>query len=166
MFGHSGRERRRRTSSPLASGSRDDGAAIDVGGHDVANSKKWRDPEATSRAAIVIDDLETIDPWTARGIEVRASPNCALQAMIKVRSSGLASGMDPDRSRERDPAGVSKGTRSPPLYGVGRELSGHDRVGNTPTRDSCRPPLGRWTPVLCIKIGGGFGVHDDSSARE
>jgi pyridoxamine 5'-phosphate oxidase family protein len=49
----------------------DDGAAIDVGGHDVANSKKWRDLKANPKVAIVIDDLETIDPWTPRGIEVR-----------------------------------------------------------------------------------------------
>jgi pyridoxamine 5'-phosphate oxidase family protein len=49
----------------------DDGGAIDVGGHDVTSSKKWRDLRANPRVAVVVDDLETIDPWTPRGIEVR-----------------------------------------------------------------------------------------------
>jgi len=49
----------------------DEGDAIDVGGHDVASSKKWRDLRTNPRVAIVVDDLERIDPWTPRGIEVR-----------------------------------------------------------------------------------------------
>lgn len=44
---------------------------IDVGGHDLAESKKFRDVARTGRAAIVIDDLESTDPWRPRGIEVR-----------------------------------------------------------------------------------------------
>jgi pyridoxamine 5'-phosphate oxidase family protein len=49
----------------------EDGRAIDIGGHDLANSKKWRDLKANPRVAVVVDDLERIDPWTPRGIEVR-----------------------------------------------------------------------------------------------
>jgi pyridoxamine 5'-phosphate oxidase family protein len=44
---------------------------IDVGGHDLERSKKFRDVARTGRAAIVIDDLESTDPWRPRGIEVR-----------------------------------------------------------------------------------------------
>ena len=44
---------------------------IDVGGHDLAETKKFRDVERTGRAAIVIDDLAGTDPWHPRGIEVR-----------------------------------------------------------------------------------------------
>lgn len=51
----------------------DDGRAIEVGGHDVTHSKKWSDLEANPKVAIVIDDLEQIDPWTPRGIEVRGT---------------------------------------------------------------------------------------------
>jgi len=51
----------------------DDGNAIDVGGHNFAKSKKWRDLSANKRAAIVIDDLVSMDPWTPRGIEVRGT---------------------------------------------------------------------------------------------
>ena len=44
---------------------------IDVGGRELERSKKFRDVARTGRAAIVIDDLESTDPWRPRGIEVR-----------------------------------------------------------------------------------------------
>jgi pyridoxamine 5'-phosphate oxidase family protein len=44
---------------------------IDVGGRELEQSKKFRDVARTGRAAIVIDDLESTDPWRPRGIEVR-----------------------------------------------------------------------------------------------
>jgi pyridoxamine 5'-phosphate oxidase family protein len=44
---------------------------IDVGGRELARSKKFRDVERSGRVAIVIDDLESIDPWRPRAVEVR-----------------------------------------------------------------------------------------------
>jgi pyridoxamine 5'-phosphate oxidase family protein len=44
---------------------------IDVTGRDVANTKKWRDVRRSGRAAIVIDDLASVDPWRPRAIEAR-----------------------------------------------------------------------------------------------
>jgi pyridoxamine 5'-phosphate oxidase family protein len=44
---------------------------IDVGGHHVATTKKYRDVQANGRAAIVVDDLVSIDPWTPRMLEIR-----------------------------------------------------------------------------------------------
>src|ERR687884_2063196 len=44
---------------------------IDVGGHELERSKKFRDVARSGRAAIVIDDLASVDPWRPRGIEVR-----------------------------------------------------------------------------------------------
>lgn len=44
---------------------------VDVGGHELQRSKKFRDAARTGRAAIVVDDLESTDPWRPRGIEVR-----------------------------------------------------------------------------------------------
>jgi pyridoxamine 5'-phosphate oxidase family protein len=44
---------------------------IDVGGSELERTKKFRDIERTGRAAIVIDDLASTDPWRPRGIEVR-----------------------------------------------------------------------------------------------
>jgi pyridoxamine 5'-phosphate oxidase family protein len=45
--------------------------SIDVGGMNMARTKKYRDARRTGRAAIVIDDLASLDPWSPRGIEVR-----------------------------------------------------------------------------------------------
>jgi pyridoxamine 5'-phosphate oxidase family protein len=44
---------------------------IDVGGYELERSKKFRDIARSGRAAIVIDDLESTDPWRPRGIEIR-----------------------------------------------------------------------------------------------
>lgn len=44
---------------------------IDIAGRDLEQSKKFRDVERSGRAAIVIDDLQTTDPWHPRAIEVR-----------------------------------------------------------------------------------------------
>jgi pyridoxamine 5'-phosphate oxidase family protein len=44
---------------------------IDIGGYELEDSKKFRDIARSGRAAIVIDDLESTDPWHPRGIEIR-----------------------------------------------------------------------------------------------
>ena len=46
-------------------------SAIEIGGHGLSRSKKWRDLKANPRIAVVIDDLVTMRPWTPRGIEIR-----------------------------------------------------------------------------------------------
>jgi pyridoxamine 5'-phosphate oxidase family protein len=45
--------------------------SIDVTGRDFERSKKYRDVKRAGRAAIVVDDLASIDPWRPRGVEVR-----------------------------------------------------------------------------------------------
>jgi pyridoxamine 5'-phosphate oxidase family protein len=45
--------------------------SVDVHGYDLERTKKYRDVERTGRAAIVVDDLASTDPWRPRGIEVR-----------------------------------------------------------------------------------------------
>ena len=42
--------------------------AIDIGGHNMARSKKFRDAAKTGRAAFVLDDM--LPPWRAREVEV------------------------------------------------------------------------------------------------
>ncbi len=44
---------------------------IKVGGRQFDRTKKFRDVQRHGRAAIVIDDLASTDPWRPRGIEVR-----------------------------------------------------------------------------------------------
>jgi pyridoxamine 5'-phosphate oxidase family protein len=44
---------------------------IEIGGHGLSKSKKWRDLQANQMVAFVVDDLESVNPWTPRGIEIR-----------------------------------------------------------------------------------------------
>jgi pyridoxamine 5'-phosphate oxidase family protein len=46
---------------------------VDVGGHRVAQTKKYRDVQANGWAAIVVDDLVSVDPWSPRMLEIRGS---------------------------------------------------------------------------------------------
>ena len=48
-----------------------DGEHFYVGGHSPANSRKYRYVHSGSnQVAIVVDDLESVDPWQPRGIRI------------------------------------------------------------------------------------------------
>ena len=44
---------------------------IEITGFDFETTKKFRDVARSGRAAIVVDDLASFDPWRPRGVEVR-----------------------------------------------------------------------------------------------
>jgi pyridoxamine 5'-phosphate oxidase family protein len=44
---------------------------VDVGGYHVDTTKKFRDVQANPFAALVVDDLVSVDPWTPRMLELR-----------------------------------------------------------------------------------------------
>jgi len=44
---------------------------IDIGGLRLAATQKFRNVEATGRAAFVVDDVMSRNPWRVRGIEIR-----------------------------------------------------------------------------------------------
>jgi pyridoxamine 5'-phosphate oxidase family protein len=44
---------------------------FDVGGHNLAGSRKFRNVAANGAVALVVDDLASVDPWRVRGIEIR-----------------------------------------------------------------------------------------------
>lgn len=46
---------------------------IDIGGHSLSRSKKFRNIAAGSRAAFVVDDIASVNPWRVRGLEVRGT---------------------------------------------------------------------------------------------
>jgi pyridoxamine 5'-phosphate oxidase family protein len=48
-----------------------DRGTVDIGGHHVADTKKYRDVQANGWAAIVVDDLVSVDPWRPRFLEIR-----------------------------------------------------------------------------------------------
>ena len=76
---------------------------IDVGGRDLERTKKFRDVARTGRAAIVIDDLQSTDPWRPRGIEIRGRAEAIAMPtpLIRIHPERIVSwGIDgPRRSR-------------------------------------------------------------------
>lgn len=43
---------------------------IDVGGHDLPSTKKFRNITVNPQAALVVDDIASIDPWRPRALIV------------------------------------------------------------------------------------------------
>jgi pyridoxamine 5'-phosphate oxidase family protein len=73
---------------------------IEIGGYELERTKKFRDIARTERAAIVIDDLESTDPWHPRGIEVRGRAEAIAMptALIRIYPERIVSwGLGPGR---------------------------------------------------------------------
>lgn len=70
---------------------------IDIGGHGgFAKRKKFRDVQRNPHVAFVVDDLASINPWRARGIEIRGE--------VEVRQEGgqeIMPSFDPEMFRIR-----------------------------------------------------------------
>ena len=74
---------------------------IDIGGRDLTETKKYRDAARSGRAAIVIDDLASVDPWRPRAVEVRGRAEAiALPTpLIRIHPERIVSwGIGPARS--------------------------------------------------------------------
>jgi pyridoxamine 5'-phosphate oxidase family protein len=73
---------------------------IEVSGHDFDRTKKFRDAKRNGRAAIVIDDLLSTDPWQPRGIEVRGQAEAVDgdRALIRIHPEQIVSwGIESDQ---------------------------------------------------------------------
>jgi pyridoxamine 5'-phosphate oxidase family protein len=74
---------------------------IDVTGYELERSKKFRDVARTGRVAIVIDDLQSTDPWRPRAIEVRGRGEAIAlpTALIRIHPERIISwGLEQGRS--------------------------------------------------------------------
>src|SRR5689334_17306688 len=82
--------------------------AIDVGGYHMADTQKYRNVAAGSAASIVVDDLASVDPWIARGIEIRGTAEAVTGqepylpgfdgTVIRIHPTRILSwGLEPDR---------------------------------------------------------------------
>jgi pyridoxamine 5'-phosphate oxidase family protein len=67
-----------------------DARAVDVGGHHMATTKKFRDVQASGYAALVVDDLLSTDPWRPRMIEMRGRAEA-----VEAGGEHLGSGFGP-----------------------------------------------------------------------
>jgi pyridoxamine 5'-phosphate oxidase family protein len=85
--------------------------SIDVGGHNFATRKKYRDVQANPWAAIVVDDLASTNPGRPRMLEIRGRVEVLTEggaalgpgfddAMMRIRPVRIAAfGLDPDQPR-------------------------------------------------------------------
>ena len=89
---------------PLAFRYNPDTDTIDVGGHDFAKRKKYRDVQSNPRVAIVIDDLASTDPWRPRMIEIRGEAE-----ILPSGGEAIGRGFDPDMFRIRPKRVISIG---------------------------------------------------------
>jgi pyridoxamine 5'-phosphate oxidase family protein len=63
---------------------------IDVGGYHVATTKKYRDVQVNPYAALVVDDLVSVDPWTARMLEIRGRAEAIATGGAELLGGGFA----------------------------------------------------------------------------
>jgi pyridoxamine 5'-phosphate oxidase family protein len=98
---------------------------IDVTGHNFERTKKFRDVARAGRAAIVIDDLASIDPWRPRAVEIRGRAEAIdhPQPLIRIHPERILSwGLEPEKARTvarhadaadvGDPAGAKPAARA------------------------------------------------------
>jgi pyridoxamine 5'-phosphate oxidase family protein len=96
-----------------AGGSTPEHDTIDVGGMDAARTKKFRDVRRSGRAAIVIDDLVSTDPWQPRGIEVRGPAEAVAgeRSLIRIHPERIVSrGLESEDFTERHSRTVVQGS--------------------------------------------------------
>ena len=65
---------------------------IDIGGHNIAQSKKFRDAARYGRVAFVVDDV--LPPWKPRGIEIRGRAE-----VFSTGGQEIGPGFDPELIR-------------------------------------------------------------------
>ena len=80
---------------------------IEVTGHEFARTKKFRDVRRGGRAAIVIDDIASVQPWHVRGVEIRGRAEAVEHPRPFIRihpehiaSWGLTASSDPRRGQD------------------------------------------------------------------
>ncbi len=69
---------------------------IDIGGHDFARRKKYRDVQRNPRVAFVVDDIRSVNPWMVRGIEIRGEAE-----VLETGGQDILPGFDPQMFRIR-----------------------------------------------------------------
>ena len=61
---------------------------IDIGGHEIAKTKKWRDAGKHPRLAFIVDDV--LPPWQPRSVEILADAE-----LLETGGEQFARGLDP-----------------------------------------------------------------------
>lgn len=85
---------------------------IDIGGHNFAKRKKYRDVQRNPRVAFVVDDLASVAPWRPRMIEIRGTAE-----VLAAGGEQIGPGFDPEMFRIRPARIVSIGIEGGENFG-------------------------------------------------
>src|SRR3954451_24462878 len=86
---------------------------IDIGGHNFAKRKKYRDVQRNPRVAFVVDDLASVSPWRPRMIEIRG-----MAEMLESGGEQIIPGFDSEIFRIRPRRIVSIGIEGGETFGL------------------------------------------------
>lgn len=86
---------------------------IDIGGHNFAKRKKYRDVQRNPRVAFVVDDLASVSPWRPRMIEIRG-----MAEMLESGGEQIIPGFDSEMFRIRPRRIVSIGIEGGETFGL------------------------------------------------
>jgi pyridoxamine 5'-phosphate oxidase family protein len=80
---------------------------IDISGHGMASSRKYRNVADNGRVAFVVDDLESVKPWRPRCVEIRGHAETIDDSpagpLIRIHPERIISfGVDEDFTSPRD----------------------------------------------------------------
>ncbi|VEG57855.1 pyridoxamine 5'-phosphate oxidase-like protein [Mycolicibacterium aurum] len=79
---------------------------IDIGGYEMAKSRKFRNLRSNDKVAFVVDDITSHDPWRVRCLEIRGTAAQAESdgaAIIRVRPQKVISfGIDDQKTEPHD----------------------------------------------------------------
>jgi pyridoxamine 5'-phosphate oxidase family protein len=86
---------------------------IDIGGHGLGKSRKFHQVQREPRVSFVVDDLESVDPWTPRGIEIRGRAEA-----LTYGGEVLGPGFGPELIRIYPRRIIGWGIDTPPFSGA------------------------------------------------
>jgi pyridoxamine 5'-phosphate oxidase family protein len=98
--------------NPVGFGYNEHLETIDIGGHNMAASQKFRNVAAGSKVAFVVDDIASFNPWTVRCLEIRGDAEALREPtdsaghvsgpIIRIHPDRILSfGIDPDKPAAR-----------------------------------------------------------------
>lgn len=91
---------------------------IDIGGHGFAQRKKFRDVQHNALVAFVVDDVPSVNPWQARGIEIRGTAE-----ILDTGGQTIRPDFDPEMFRIRPERIISWGLDGPAFSANARSVS-------------------------------------------
>ncbi|MDI3408183.1 PPOX class F420-dependent oxidoreductase [Streptomyces cavernicola] len=86
---------------------------IDIAGHTMGTTQKFRNVTANPRVSLVVDDIPSTDPWQVRCVEIRgraeaiSGPTGSNDAIIRIHPTRILTlGLDPEhpKTQARDVA--------------------------------------------------------------